>query len=46
MDAPRFREMVKGTEIIAERAGDEVLPRTLSIEPFVTLGGCEACSSC
>jgi uroporphyrinogen decarboxylase len=39
MAAPRFREMVKGTEIIAERAGDTVLPRTLSIEPFVTLGG-------
>jgi len=38
MQAPRFREQIKGTEMIAELAGDEVLPRTLSIEPFVTLG--------
>jgi uroporphyrinogen decarboxylase len=38
METPRFREQLRGTEIIAERAGDEVLPRTLSIEPFVTLG--------
>jgi uroporphyrinogen decarboxylase len=38
MDAPRFREQLKGTELIAAEAGDEVLVRTLSIEPFVTLG--------
>jgi len=38
MEAPRFREQIKGIEMIAELAGDEVLPRTLSIEPFVTLG--------
>jgi uroporphyrinogen decarboxylase len=38
MECPRFREQLKGTEIIAEVAGDEILNRTLSIEPFVTLG--------
>jgi uroporphyrinogen decarboxylase len=36
--APRFREMLKGTDLIANEVGDEVLVRSISVEPLVTLG--------
>ncbi len=38
LSIPRFQEQLKGTDIVVDKAGDDILVRSISVEPFVTLG--------